>query len=229
MLLNFLYISLNAIFAPMISHFYGAGEHDQLEKIFKTSASWMLTLSLPIYLAMVFFSGDILGFFGPAFLAGRPALILMATGFLVHVAIGSTEYVLMMTGRQKWIAASATVMATVAIALGVWLVPRYGFLAAAIINSLIIILGNVVTLVLAYRLLNVHPFHARYFRVLLFGAVTGLAVAGLRWGFPAHGAIGILLIQAAVLFTVYGSLVLLFGLDPEERVLLGRFRDKLKG
>ena len=70
LVLGFLLISLNTIFAPLVSHLYSARRYKELDHSYKMSTQWILIVSLPIFLTIAFFSTEILSLFGPAFRKG---------------------------------------------------------------------------------------------------------------------------------------------------------------
>jgi O-antigen/teichoic acid export membrane protein len=225
--LQLLYIALNAIFVPTVSHFHGAGEHGQLHHSFKTAARWILTLSMPIFLTLVIFAPDILALYGETFPDGATAMRLIAMGCFAHVAIGSTEYILMMTGRQRWMAGNAMVAAAMAIGLGIWTVPRYGMTGAAAIHGGMLILANTVALVQVFLLVRVHPFHTRYFKVLGLGGLTAAVVIFLRGRLAGGHPVVIPLLLIAILFILYSSLVLVLGISGDERGMLLGLKGKI--
>lgn len=227
-MLTFLLLSLNAIFAPVASHLHSGDEREKLGHAFKTTARWMLTCSLPIFLLMVWFAGELLGLFGPEFVRGRASLIILAAGYMAHVGVGSTGYLLMMTGHQKLMVINSVVIILTATALTVGLVGLYGPAGAAAANAGILALANLVALVQIFVLLRLTPWSRAYAGVLAAGA--GMAAAlWLSGHYLPAGGVAVTALRAAIGCAVFGGLVLVIGLDGNERRIIGELRRKLSG
>ena len=227
-MLTFLLLSLNAVFAPVASHLHSGAEREKLGHAFKTTARWMLTCSLPIFLLMVWFAGELLGLFGPDFVRGRASLTILAAGYMAHVGVGSTGYLLMMTGHQKLMVINSAVIIVTAIALTAGLVGRYGLVGAAAVNAGVLALANLVALVQIFVLLRLTPWSRAYAGVLVAGA--GMAAALWLSGKCLPGnAIGTLVLRIGIGCAVFAGLVLKTGLGKDERDLIGAFRQKLQG
>ena len=227
-MLTFLLLSLNAIFAPVASHLHSGNEREQLGDAVKTTARWMLTCSLPLFILMVCFAEELLGLFGEPFLRGRVVLIVLASGTIAHVGVGSTGYLLMMTGHQKLMVINAIVIIVSAIALTVGLVGPYGLVGAALANAGILALANLVALVQIFVLLRLTPWSRSYLNVLGAGAVMAAVLWFSGHWMPDNG-VGTLALRAAVGAAVFGGLVLWGGLDSNERLLMATVKNKWLG
>ncbi|MFZ5995734.1 MAG: oligosaccharide flippase family protein [Thermodesulfobacteriota bacterium] len=228
MVLSFLLLSLNVIFAPVASHLYSGSEHTQLSHAYKTTTRWLLTLSLPLFLIMVFFSNEILSLFGPAFKAGSTCLIILAFANLIHVSIGSSGYLIMMTGNQKWMVFNSILFVIMAFFLTTFLVPKYGMLGAAYANACAMLLANIIVLLEVYFLLRLHPYNIRYFKVLCSGAITAAVTYLLiQCHSPYEGSLILLFVQCVLVFILFFALIILFGLEENEKKILWAIRKKM--
>lgn len=227
LILNLLLISLNTIFAPLISHLYSGRKYDHLDHAFKTGTQWILILGLPLFLIMLFFSGELLSLFGPHFKAGQMPLIILALGQFVNLSVGSVGYLLMMTGHQRWMVFNSIILAILVVLMTLVLVPRYGMVGAAYANASAIILANFVALMEVYFLLRLHPYNIRYFKVLFLGAITAAIAYGMRYFLPDTGSIIFLLMEGAFILVIFFALVILFGLEENERKILMTIKGKL--
>ena len=73
-----------------------------------------------------------LGLFGTEFDAGRTALVVVVISQLLFAAMGFSETVLVMTGRESLLVRGVVVGAVLSIALNVLLIPPYGLNGAAV-------------------------------------------------------------------------------------------------
>ncbi|MEW5948873.1 MAG: flippase [Thermodesulfobacteriota bacterium] len=227
LVLSLLLISLNAIFAPVIAHLYSGNKITQLNRAYKASTQWMLMFSLPLFLIMVFFAEELLSLFGPAFGDGRMCLIVLAVGQLVNASFGSNGYLLMMTGHHRWMVFNAIIFVILTIPLTLILVPRYGMLGAAYANGTGIAFANLVGMAEVYLVLRLHPYSIYYFKILLMGAITAVITCIVRYYFPTDGSIVFLLAGSACVFSLFFVLVILLGLDENERLVLTAIKERL--
>ena len=227
LMLNLLLISLNTIFAPLISHLYAGRKYNHLDHVFKTGTQWILILGLPFFLVMVFFSRELLSLFGPHFETGQMCLIVLAFGQLINISVGSVGYLLMMTGHQRWMVFNSIFLIILVILLTVLLIPQYGILGAAYANASAIVLINLAALVEVYFLLRLHPYNIRYFKVLFLGAISAAIAYGMRYFLPDTGSIIFSGVEAALILVIFFALIILFGLEENERKILVEIKQKL--
>lgn len=226
LLLSFFLISLNTIFVPVISHLHSGQEHNQLSRAYKVGTQWILMLGIPFFLVIMFFSREILSLFGPEFMAGQICLMILAFAQLINISVGSVGYLLMMTGKQKWMAINSIAFTILAIILTILLVPRYGLLGAAYANGASTILANIVALVETHFLLQLHPFSIRYFKILLSGAITAVVVYIVHCYMPNNVSIIFSLMQGSLVFIIFFVLVILFALEEDEKKFLMAIKGK---
>jgi O-antigen/teichoic acid export membrane protein len=228
LILSLLLISLNTIFAPVISHLYSGRKYNHIKHVFKTATQWILILGTPLFLVMLFFSRELLSLFGPDFKAGQMCLIILAIGQLINISAGSVAPILMMTGHQRWMVLNSIIFLILAIPLTLFLVPRYGILGAAYANTSAVIFANLVALAEVYFLLRLHPYNIRYFKVLFLGAITATIAYIMRYCLPNDSSVIFWLIEAAFIFAIFFALVILFGLEENERKILVAIKERLK-
>jgi O-antigen/teichoic acid export membrane protein len=228
LILSLLLISLNTIFAPVISHLYSGRKYNNLNHAFKTGTQWILMLGLPLFLVISFFSRELLTLFGPDFKTGQMCLIILAFGQLINISAGSVATILMMTGHQRWMVFNSIIFLILAIPLTLFLVPRYGILGAAYANTSGIVFANLVALAEVYFLLRLHPYNIRYFKVLFLGAITATIAYIMQYCLPNDVSVIFWLMKAAFIFAIFFALIILFGLEENERKILVAIKGRLK-
>jgi len=145
---------------------------------------------------------------------------------LINATFGLAGYVLVVSGRSGLLLANNVVVAIVNVALGVYLIPRTGLLGAA--TAAIAGVSLLHTLVsievwLMYRVLPVG--WATLKPVIAAGAMLAIELLVGRHVGPT--AARIVLVIAAGLVTYLLALVVL-GLPPEDRQLVGRLGDRAR-
>ncbi len=233
LMLNFLLISLISIFSPVISHLYWSNKISELKEAYRSTAYWMLILSLPFFLIMVFFPRELLSLFGPVFESGQMCLVILAFGQIVNAFCGANGNLLMMTDNQKWMVFNTIFFIISTIGLSLYLIPVYGMLGAAFANAVTIILANIIVTLEVYFLLKVHPFNRAYFKILFSGLTTALITYFMRSYLPGRNLLSMAVIEGVLVVIIFFGMLIMFGLNENERkfltVIRAKFSPSLKG
>ena len=215
--------AFSGIFSPIASNLYKRGSLDDLGYLYKDVSRWAFTGSLVVFLPTVFLSKDIMVIFGPAFVPGWSALVIVAGAQLFSSSVGLTDRALSMTGHQK-IVMFATVGSTIlGVAVSFMLIPIYGILGAAAATAALIVCSNTITLVGVWQQLGFWPYDREYFKPAVAGAlaVTGVYLVKLALGLPL-GVLNVLILTP-IFLTGFTVLLYTLGIGPSDRRLLGTF------
>ena len=226
--INFIIISFTSIFAPRISELYHAGDLRQLQSLFKIISRWIFTLSLPLFIIMVFQAENLLWLFGERFTAGALSLSLLAGAHMLNAAVGSVRYMLTMAEREKTVMADTAAVCILNIVLNFLLIPRYGITGAATATSVSIVCINLIMLLQVFRYLHMHPYNSKYLKPLLSGIIVAfVAVFGRMLNVDAHPVL--MLVSGALLYTaVYFALLRLFGFDEQDSLIMDVISKKMQ-
>jgi O-antigen/teichoic acid export membrane protein len=220
--------AFTAILSPMIADLFRQGERDRLGELYRVSTKWGLYISLPVFLLIVLAPGQVmLAVFGPQFAAGQAALVLLEVGQLVNVGTGSVAPLLVMTGHQnRWVLLSGSFLG-LAVAANWLLVPRFGMMGAALSTSLALSGLGISGIVLLKRTLGITPYDRRYLKGIVAAAAGALALfllKGAAWG-PEWLPV---LLHGLLVAGTFGGVLLLLGLDAEDRLFLQLLRNQLR-
>lgn len=130
----------------------------EVSQIYRTSTSWLVALTWPIYLILIVFGETLLQVFGRSYGVGGVVIALISVAMLLSMAFGMLDTVLTMSGRTMWNLANAAVGLGVQIGLDVLLIPHLGFAGAAVGWAVSIVVRNLVGLVMVARAVGVTPF-----------------------------------------------------------------------
>ncbi|MBK8417730.1 oligosaccharide flippase family protein [Candidatus Villigracilis saccharophilus] len=116
---------VNAIVPPMIVEMYTLGDIHGLERRLRKIITMVGVPSLFIFIAVFFWSGDILGLiYGEYYRAGARILAILCVGQFFNVWAGSSGLVLILTGHQRLLMA-ATFLGGGVTVVGSFLLVRY--------------------------------------------------------------------------------------------------------
>ncbi len=130
--------------APKFAELFSLGKMDELKKSAQYVTKIIFWCSAPILAVVIIGAPFIMGIFGEGFVKGSLALIILAIGQFINAATGPVNSLLIMTGKQKLnrnIMVGATI---IAVALDLVLIPKYGAVGAACVNTLGVIVMNMI-------------------------------------------------------------------------------------
>jgi O-antigen/teichoic acid export membrane protein len=134
-LVNIIVVTFDSVAGPRIAAAHRVGESAGVYRAWRQATIIMTVMAAPLLGLCLAVPEWILHFFGPEFVAGAPALQILAAGQLINVLTGPAGSILIMTGREDWslrISCAALVMLAI---LGLTLVPAYGIVGAALTAS----------------------------------------------------------------------------------------------
>jgi O-antigen/teichoic acid export membrane protein len=155
MLLVFLMQAVTPVLAPRVASLHALGQTRELQRILVNGVRASLILALPLAIGLIVFGELYLGMFGPAFVRGRTALAILCCGQLVNLAMGPTDWLLIMTGHERDVATGVTISAVMNGALTVGLIRLWGLEGAAIATATTMLLKNLLMSVFVYVRLGV--------------------------------------------------------------------------
>jgi O-antigen/teichoic acid export membrane protein len=134
--------AVNTIAAPKFAEAYANGEKEKLNRIVQHSTKMIFYGSLPILILFLAIPGYILFIFGPEFVAGKNALILLAVGNFINAIAGSVGYFMQMTDSQLAFQNITFISTGLGILLNYLLIPVLGIEGAALSTCIGLIVWN---------------------------------------------------------------------------------------
>ncbi|WP_266082177.1 flippase [Haladaptatus caseinilyticus] len=140
-----IHTAIGFLFLPIFSELAAAEDIDDMDEFYKLVTKWMVLISLPIYCLILAFPHAILSLtFGAEYQSSTDLLLLISTGFFIHLVFGINEHGLIAIGRTGTILRGNIICLSMNLLLNVLLIPSIGALGAALAS------------VSAYTLINVY-------------------------------------------------------------------------
>ncbi len=215
--------AFSGIFSPMVSSLHKNGLMDHLGRLFGDVSRWAFTGSLAIFLLTLLLAKDIMAVFGPDFVPGWPALVVIAAAQLFSSSVGLTGRALAMTGHQRMVVLAATISSLAGVVVTIALVPAYGIMGAATAMAAAVILDNAVTLLSVRRLLGLWPYSRLYLKPIVGGALAISVAYAVKLWLPTSQGIPTVLVLTPLFLVSYLTLLFAFGLSVSDQQLLGTF------
>ncbi len=217
MLATIIAAPINASFAPRIANLHYSGRLTSLARMYAVATSWIVRLSLPVFVVLLAFPRDLLRLFGPAYVVGATVTVVLAIGKLVESATRPGAVMLNQAGRPGLSVIDNVGALILNIGLNLWLIPAHGILGAAISWAVSVALVNAVRVLQVWTTLRMAPFEA--------GVLKGLAAAAgaLVVGLVVHNLVGppwSLVTGVLALSGTYLLITGVLGLSAEDRLVL---------
>lgn len=172
-LLSMPLIAINLASGPDIARQFHENGPAAVQQICRSAVLILLPVVILAAVVVLALSTVLLGLFGEAALAARPALVILTIGYLINALSGSTGLLMQMTGHERRFLAYSALSNAVALLALFALVPLWGLTGAAICVVIASCGWNLAVVVWARRTLRIDPSVA----VLVLGPPT-TATAG---------------------------------------------------
>jgi O-antigen/teichoic acid export membrane protein len=218
--------SLVGIWAPVVTKVYEEGDIPRLQSLYQAITRWIVTMAFPVYAALMVLPD----FFG-RLLAGHngadaaPLIVVLAIGNIFYAGTGPSGHILNMTGRPRVTLINSIAAVILYIALGWLLVPRYGAIAMAGVDAGITALINLTVVLEGRILVGVHPYGRSFLKPLSATMAFGLFL--LLWRTIVGRDLALEGVGLVLGLVIYVGLLWKFGMDPEERYVFGRIKQRL--
>ena len=221
-------LSTNAIFGPMVTDVIERQQFHELARLHKLSTRWILAVSVPMFLILVFFGDSILRFYGQVFVSGLSALFVLISAAILDLSTGTSGTILIMSGHPKYNVINELVKLLIIVFLAILFIPKYGVLGIAYPIAIGTIIFCFLQIVEVWKLLGIHPYSKSLVKVALASGVM-TAILGIWREFIMKGSDTWYLIILGSVFALTSYCVILFvlGLEDNEIELLRVFQQRV--
>ncbi|MGJ8548447.1 flippase [Winogradskyella wichelsiae] len=147
--------SINLVLAPRISELYSNSETEKLKGLIKGVNKIIFISTIPVVFVILVANKFILGLFGPEFIAGSTALVIIIISQCFNVMTGSVSQVLNMTGYHRNLRNFTIISAGLNLILNFILIPIYGIIGAAIATGVSSVLLNLMAVIFVKKRLGI--------------------------------------------------------------------------
>ncbi len=141
----------NVVLAPSFAHLHALQEKDKLQRLVTQTIRWVMLLTAPVALFIMIFSHWILSLWGPEFVAGQDALIMLCGAHLINSAFGSVGNLALMSKFEKYNGMAILLSIALNIILNLLLTPTWGINGTAFATGISLVIWNVMLYVVVKR------------------------------------------------------------------------------
>jgi O-antigen/teichoic acid export membrane protein len=219
--------AFDPVVSPVLAEALRQQDHGRMRYNLHLMTRWVALLTFPLVALFLGLRHELLSLFGPTFVVGSTAFIVLNLGYFANGVLGLVGWVLSMAGHSRLVLFNNLIAASANVGLCFLLAPRFGIVGAAAATACALVLIQLLLLVQVKLLYGVHPFGAGLLRVVIVGTLTvGAALLGLPH-LPGAPLLRVIL-GALLIVGVYVALLAAFALEPADRELLARLRRRLQ-
>lgn len=164
--------SMGFIYLPIATSLSVASSDQDLNaasKLYTSCTKWIALIAMPFFMIILLDAEFLVTkLFSEAYLPASKVLRIISIGYFVHVALGPNGLTLLSLGKPKVFLSNALTMTTLNIALGIFLIPRWGIQGAAVANCIALVVSNLTLSLSLYRFSKIHPLSMNYLKPFVF-------------------------------------------------------------
>ncbi|MEY7849611.1 flippase [Natrarchaeobius sp. A-rgal3] len=220
--------SFGFMYLPLASRLDADDERAEVESVYELTTKWVFIITFPLFLTFVVFPGDVLSIvFGEDYREGGLALAILAVGFFTSAMFGRNRETLSALGFTAAIMAANGVAFGLNIALNLVLIPRYGYMGAAVTSMLSFVTLNLTVYAVLKLKYGITPFSRWSARTFVVLPVVLFPIA-----FALSGWISLSILTLPLFLVVVGlcsvAVVSTTGcLQPEDRIPISLLEQRL--
>jgi O-antigen/teichoic acid export membrane protein len=147
--------AISVAMAPVIAALHAGGHVDELRLRSRAAARMIFAAACGVGVLVVACGPRVLAAFGGEFGVGYVPALILAGAYLVHSAMATSGYLLIMTAHETAVMAAFAAGTAVNVVGGLLLIPRYGLAGAAASTAVSLCLVSVTCALLAQRRLGI--------------------------------------------------------------------------
>ncbi len=218
--------SFGFLYLPLASRLDAADEREEIDHIYKTTTKWIYVLTFPALLTFVVFPEDVVGiFFGQEYVSASIALVVLSVGFFSNAVGGRNRETISALGVTKYLLVTNGVAFGANVVLNLVLIPRYGFVGAAVASAVSYVGLNALACWVLWRGFDISPFSRWSTRTFVALPVALLPPAYLLSEFVSLTVVTLLPFLVVVGLLGIAVVAVTGSLQPEDAVVLSFVED----
>jgi len=171
-LMTFVISSFGFLGMPLLSRLHNQNRDDDIENLYRIVTKWQVVFTLPLFMSLIYIPDEVIALtFGEEYIAGETALSIIALALFSHSVSGPNKNLLTAAGKTRLIMFDNVLVSSLNIILNFLLVPRFGFVGAAIATMLSYSLLNIIYTIQIFMYMDIHPIPRLVFRTTFLSFV----------------------------------------------------------
>jgi O-antigen/teichoic acid export membrane protein len=214
------------LYLPIATEHYSSQNFDQLESLYNSVTKWVISLSIPVLILMLFFTEDLLRVvFSTQYVRAGSALAILSIGVLFRIGVGPNGATVQASNLSS-IEMYASILGLITnIILNYLLIPRFGIAGAAMATAFGFIIYNFTEVYVIYVKTGIRPFSlsvvASTIITLILLFIVSMVISPLRLTLIPLALISIFSFGVQIF-----NLAIFGGLDSDDLIIVESIENK---
>jgi O-antigen/teichoic acid export membrane protein len=216
-LLRTVLLAFMGIFAPMISELHRRGNIVEMGKLYKLIVRWIISISLPLAIILIIYSKKIMLIFGVNYLNASNVLIVLTAAAFLQTIFGGGGHTLTMSGFTKVNLVNSIIVVLTNVVLNIVWIPMFGFIGAAYATFISMALLGILRIIEVKHYINITPFSIKLLKPVVAGGIMIIVLILLKpIVMPMHTLISLIIVTLVGLLTFF-TILWLLKFDQDDR------------
>jgi len=216
-LLRTVLLAFMGIFAPMISELHRRGNIVEMGKLYKLIVRWIISMSLPLAIILIIYSKKIMLIFGVNYLNASNVLIVLTAAAFLQTIFGGGGHTLTMSGFTKVNLVNSIIVVLTNVVLNIVWIPMFGFIGAAYATFISMALLGILRIIEVKHYINITPFSIKLLKPVVAGGIMIIVLILLKpIVMPMHTLISLIIVTLVGLLTFF-TILWLLKFDQDDR------------
>lgn len=226
MLAQVVFMAFQPIFQPLVAELHDNKQIDRLTNLLKVTTHWSLTISFPVFLALLAFPKFFLHFFGEQYTSGANCLSVLVIAFAISALSNLPSSVIVMIGKSKLSLKINIYTLIINAVLNLALIPLFGIIGAAFATGIAFICLCILRLMQVYSLLKIYPLKRSMWKPVTAGFFSLIVVLLLKNMAAFQGNVAMFFFLL-LFFVLYFILIFLLKFDKDQIQMGNLLKNKL--
>jgi O-antigen/teichoic acid export membrane protein len=204
--------SIYRITSSIVAENFKNGRLDEIAKLYKQSCNSQLAIGILLFIGIVVNIDNIMQLLPPAFAGGKNVILILSAGYLVEMATGINQVIIMNSEYYRYDAYFVFAMVGVTILSNWILIPIYGISGSAIATALTVTANNALRYGFLKRKYDMQPYNINTLKLIGIACVSILPGLFIPHIFTLYLDI---IIRSGIVGILFIILMLTFDAAPE--------------
>jgi O-antigen/teichoic acid export membrane protein len=216
---------MHQIMHPLTASLLNARDKVALADLYKRSSLSLLVISAIIFILIIVNLNQLYALIPEEYQISTSIVLLISLVKLYDNMLGNNNSILFNSDYYRLVLIFGVVLAILAFAFNIILIPEFGIMGAAVATFLAFAIYNTSKIFIVLSKFKMHPFSIKTLYILLFSAV--LTIGFYFWEFPFHPLINITL-KSILVSVVYILVAVKFNFSEDINIQVSKYLNKGK-
>jgi len=204
--------SIYRITSSIVAENFKAGRMEEISKLYAQTCNSQLTIGILLFIGIFANIDNIMQLLPPAFAAGRNVILIVSAGYLVEMATGINQVIIVNSKYYRYDAYFVFAMVGITIAANFIFIPLYGISGSALATAITVAANNALRFAFLKRKYSMQPYNMNTLKIVFIGIVALLPGLFIPW---LHNLYLDIAVRSSIVGGIFILLILKLEAAPE--------------